>query len=125
MTTLIIIARPDVWAAAQKSGFYSQSTVASTLEEVGFIHSSFPDQTLEIANRRFKDEDNLILLLVDTKKVEAPIKYEGALSGRAGTFPHIYGPLNVDAVYDVVSLSKNEQGEFIAPERFMQLSKEN
>lgn len=115
MKTIVIIAQQSVWPQAQKSGEYTQSTIDSTLEEVGFIHCSFPDQTLEIANRHFSDRNNLVLLLIDEDKVQASIKHEGALSGRAGTFPHIYGPLNIDAVYSVVPLEKDKDGVFMAP----------
>ncbi|HVI69275.1 MAG TPA: DUF952 domain-containing protein [Magnetospirillaceae bacterium] len=116
MKTIVIIARRNVWEQALKVGEYTQSTIDSTLTEVGFIHCSFPDQTIEIANRRFASQDDLQLLFVDVEKVKAPIKYEGALSGRAGTFPHIYGPLNIDAVYATVSLKKDDKGEFITPD---------
>lgn len=115
MKIIIAIARQDTWEQAQRAGEYTQSTLDSTLAEVGFIHCSFPNQTLEIANRRFADRDNLVLLFIDEDKVKAPVKHEGALSGRAGTFPHIYGPLNADAVYAAVPLQKNDKGEFVTP----------
>lgn len=116
MKTIIAITRQDAWEQAQRTGEYTQSTLDSTLAEVGFIHCSFPNQTLEIANRRFADRDNLVLLFIDEDKVKTPVKHEGALSGRVGTFPHIYGPLNVDAVYATASLQKNDKGEFTAPD---------
>jgi uncharacterized protein (DUF952 family) len=115
MVTIVAIARREVWEQALKVGKYTQSTIKTTLSEVGFIHCSFPDQTIDIANRHFADEDDLVLLLIDEGKVKSPVKHEGALSGRAGTFPHIYGQLNTDAVYSVVTLEKNNEGEFIAP----------
>lgn len=115
MKTLVLIATQPVWQEAQTKGQYIQSTIDSTLEEVGFIHATFPDQTTEVLPR-FKDRDHVILLLVDTDKVATPIKYEAARSGRPGTFPHIYGPLNTDAVYKTVPLTKDENGDFIEPE---------
>ena len=119
--TIVIIARQNAWQEALKVGEYVQSTIDSTLAEVGFIHCSFPYQTLEIANRKFSSQDNLLLLLIDVDKVKPSIKNEGALSGRSGVFPHIYGPLNIDAVYTVVPLKKNNKGEFIQPEEVSQL----
>lgn len=115
MKTIIAIARRETWEQAQKSGEYTQSTLDSTLADVGFIHCSFPEQTIKVANRKYSDFNDLQLLFVDEDKVKTPIKYGGVLSGRTGTFPHIYGPLNVDAVYVVVPLQKDEQGEFVAP----------
>jgi len=114
MKTIVLIARKPTWEQAQARGAYAQSTIDSTLDEVGFIHATFPDQTMGVLPR-FKDRDQVVLLLVDIDKLSAPIKYEAARSGRAGTFPHIYGALNTDAVYKTVSLEKDKNGEFIEP----------
>ena len=113
--TIVIIAENDVWQKSLKDGTYAQSTINSTLAEVGFIHCSFPNQTMEILKRRFTDGKNLLLLLIDSEKVHAAIKYEGALSGREGTFPHIYGHLNVEAVKETIQLEKNKENQFITP----------
>ncbi len=115
------IAESTVWQGAQAVGEYVQSTLDTTLAEVGFIHCSFPHQTMEIANRKFSDRENLVLLLIDEDKLTSPIKYEGAPSGRPGTFPHIYGPLNVDAVYAVLPLEKDAEGKFITPSGLKQI----
>lgn len=106
MTTIVLIARQKDWEAAQEAGTYQQSTIESTLEEVGFIHCTTPDQTLEVANRKYTAYNDLILIFIDADKVEAPVKFEGARSGRAGIFPHIYGPLNVNAAYKTTLLKK-------------------
>src|SRR5213078_3936902 len=100
-------------------------TIDSTLADVGFIHCSFPGQAIEIANRKYGDHDNLTLLFIDEDKVKAPIKHERALSGRAGTFPHIYGPLNVDAVHAVVPLQRGEQGAFVTPDELEEAQRMN
>lgn len=113
--TIIIISSKKFWEHAQQVGEYTQSTLTSTLEDVGFIHCSFPNQTMEIANRRYAHATDALLLFVDVAKVKPPIKYEAALSGREGTFPHVYGPLNVDAVYATVPLERDGDGVFIAP----------
>lgn len=123
MKTIVAIARQSVWQKAKETGQYTQSTIKTTLEEVGFIHCSFPNQTIGIANRHFTDEDNLVLLLIDEDKVTSPVKHEGALSGRAGTFPHIYGPLNTDAVYAVAPLAKDVAGLFTEPEALQRAQK--
>lgn len=115
MKTIVIIARRPDWEQARRAGTYTHSTVESTLAEVGFLHCTFPDQTMDTVNRKYRKLDDLMLLLVDTSKVKAPIKYEAALSGRAGTFPHIYGPLNIGAVYATVELTKDDQGRFTSP----------
>ena len=116
MKTIITISRTDYWQAASTSGQYSQSTLTSTLEEIGYIHCTSPSQTMDIV-QRFSDVDDVMLLLIDENKVKNPVRYEPAPSGRPGLFPHIYGSLYTDAVYETIALEKNDSGEFIAPER--------
>lgn len=116
MQTIIIISNQALWDEAQNTGRYTQSTIDSSLEEVGFIHCTNPEQTIMIANRHFTKYDNLILLLIDLDKVTADVKFEESLSGRAGIYPHIYGALNTNAVYKVISLPKGVDGQFTAPE---------
>lgn len=64
---------------------------------------------------RFKDVEGVILLLIDADKVNAPVIFEKAKSGRAGLFPHIYGPLNTDAAYEVVAVKRDQNNDFLTP----------
>jgi uncharacterized protein (DUF952 family) len=121
--TIVVTTTKNYWDKAVRLGTYDQSTIGSTLAEVGFIHCSFPDQVLETANRKFADQAELLFLFINAAKVSSPVKYEPAPSGRPGTFPHIYGPLNIDAVYRVVSVNKNERGQYVAPDELTRLTK--
>ncbi len=123
MKTIIGIALPQDWQEAIPKGQYVKSTIDSTLEEVGFIHCSMPDQSIDIVNRKYLAQDSLLLLFIDVDKVNSKVKFEGALSGRAGVFPHIYGPLNTDAVYETISLEKVD-GRFVSPKELIKLNKE-
>ena len=122
MGTIIAITRKDQWEKAIQKGNYTRSTIHQALEEVGFIHCTSPDQTMEIIPR-FADQKDVILLLIDTDKVIAPLKYESPKSGRAGLFPHIYGPLNIDAVYETVEMKKDKENNFIKPAELTDLIK--
>lgn len=115
MKTIICITTKVLWQKALASEKYTNSTIHSSLEEVGFIHCTSPDQTMEIIPR-FTDEKDVILLFIDNEKVKSPIKFEPTTSGRPGLFPHIYGPLNTSAVYKVVEVQKDTNGDFIAPQ---------
>lgn len=119
--TIIAIAKEDDWQKAKDSGYYTKSTITSELRDVGFLHCSFPNQTIDIANRHFSEYKKLLLLFIDPTKVRANIVYEQALSGRPGSFPHIYGPLNIDAVYDTAVLAQTSTGMFTAPEKLARL----
>jgi len=62
------------------------------------------------ANALFLGRDDLVLLVIDPAKVGPAIKYEGAPGSQQ--FPHIYGPLNLDAVVAVMALPRGRDGTF-------------
>ena len=113
MKTIIITSTPELWAQAQKTGEYIQSTINSTLDEVGFIHATNPDQTIAMLNRHFTDRDDILLLVVDIDKVKPEVKFEAPLSGSGGTYPHIYGAINTDAIVDTQVPTQDSSGKFI------------
>ncbi len=104
------ITKQENWYKAKVKGQYD----FCSLYTEGFIHCSTKDQYLKVANARFKNEDGLVLLAIDESAVTCEIKYEN-LEGGSENFPHIYGPLNVEAVMDVFELKTDETGEFDAP----------
>lgn len=103
------IATRDSWDEAARAGTYR----AETLETEGFIHCSTAEQVAQVANVRFRGREDLLLLWIDESRVRAEIKWEEASDG-TGTFPHIYGPLDIDAVARVSEYREHE-GEFQAP----------
>jgi uncharacterized protein (DUF952 family) len=80
-----------------------------SLSTEGFIHCSTAEQLITTANRFFSEENELVILHVDSNIVTATIKYESADNQ---LFPHIYGKLNMDAVIEVSKIIKNSSGEF-------------
>jgi uncharacterized protein (DUF952 family) len=121
METIIVTTTEEFWQAAQVAGTYERSTIDTALTAVGFIHATSPDQTIDMVNRHFGGRDDIVFLLVDSSKVKAPVKYEAAPSGRPGLFPHIYGPLNIDAVYATVRPEKDQKGIFTTPKELQEL----
>ena len=97
------------WEKGQKEGIY----VAEDFDVDGFIHLSTKEQLLETANLHANREQDLVLLVIDTEKVEAPLKFEPSRGGQL--FPHIYGDLNLDAITDVYDFPPNEDGTFSFP----------
>lgn len=69
---------------------------------------------------RFTEQKDVMLLFIDADKVKTPVKFEAARSGREGLFPHIYGPLNVDAVYATAVVGKDTKGNFVAPKALLE-----
>ena len=86
-----------------------------TLPTEGFIHCSTAAQVIEVANRRFKGQPGLVLLVIETALVRPEIRYEN-LEGGSALFPHIYGPLNRDAIQRIVDLIPDQDGFFAFPE---------
>lgn len=95
MNIIYHITRRQVWEEAQIIGSY----VADTLLTEGFIHCSTHTQVLKTADRFFKNQTGLIILYIDVDKVESEVRYELADNE---LFPHVYGALNVDAVYQII-----------------------
>src|SRR5438132_14063270 len=86
----------ETWEQAQTEGAYW----GDTLDTEGFVHASTRRQVVATANRFYKGKADLVLLCIEAARLESEVRYEPAESGEL--FPHIYGPLNVDAVKQVV-----------------------
>lgn len=95
MNTIYHITRRQVWEEALRTGNYQ----ADSLLTEGFIHCSTPAQVLKTADRFFKNQTGLIILYIDVDKVKSEVRYELADNE---LFPHIYGALNIDAVYQTI-----------------------
>ena len=87
---------------------------AASLQSEGFIHCTGEREwLLRVANRFYRDEPGeWLALLIDEARVSSEVRWEAADGHR---FPHIYGPLNLDAVVDAVTLPRGEAGEFLMP----------
>ncbi len=94
-----IAARAD-WEQALGDGEYTISTRGRTLAQEGFIHCSRPGQVARVADLFYRGVPDLVLLVIETARVRSPIQYD-PVPGEPEPYPHIYGPLNVDAVVHV------------------------
>jgi len=95
-----VVAR-NKWQKALEQGFYE----ADSLTVEGFIHTSQQHQVKGVLERYYKGQTDLLLLHIDENKLTAPLKYELAPSVNE-EFPHIFGPLNIDAVTEVETIYK-------------------
>ena len=111
MSGLIVhIAREAEWHEAKGIGEYAPST----LPRDGFIHLSRPEQAHLPANALYSGQRDLVLLWVDPTRLRAELRYEAPEPG-APQFPHLYGPLNVDAVVSETRLDPWQRGAFTLP----------
>ena len=101
----------DAWIAAQKLGRYEADSLAGQ----GFIHCSQADQILRVANLLFKGQKGLVLLVIDPSKLDSQLRWEPGEDLPAVLFPHVYGPINLDAVVNVLDFEPGSDGMFSLP----------
>ena len=111
MTFIYHIAAAADWARACQDGSYTMSTRGRTLAEEGFIHTSAAGQVALVANAFYQGEPDLLLLVIDAGRVDPEIRYEH-VPGQAEPYPHIYGPLNIDAVVQTRPFHPDPDGQF-------------
>lgn len=98
------------WERAQAIGEYTTSTRGVTLAQQGYLHASTADQVAGVAPF-YRGDEGLVLLVINEDKVIPEIRYE-AVPDRDQPFPHIYGPLNVDAVERVYPFDPADPDRF-------------
>ena len=115
MPTIYHIASASDWHAARAANAaYTVSTRGRSLAEVGFIHASDAAQVAPVANAFYAGDEGLVVLAIDTAHLTSELKYE-PVPGSDAPFPHIYGPLDLDAVTAVLPLSTGPDGTFRFP----------
>jgi uncharacterized protein (DUF952 family) len=104
------ITTKEEWDNSQVSGVYKPINYALD----GFIHCSFGEQVMHVADRFYADATNLILLRIESALVGSKVVEEN-LEGGTEMFPHIYGPLPIEAVNGYAPLTKDSSGHFLFP----------
>lgn len=108
---ILHIAAREEWEAALQLGEFR----ADSMLTEGFIHCSTPAQVLIPANERYLGRADMVLLVIDPARLAAELVYEDCYeTGQA--FPHLYGPLNLDAVQQVIPFPPGPDGRFSLPD---------
>ena len=111
MTTIYKICSAELWREAQRAGRF----VGAPLDERdGFIHFSTAAQVAETAAKHFAGAAGQVLVAVDAVALDGALKWEPSRGG--DLFPHLYGPLPLDAVLWAVPLTLGPDGRHIFPE---------
>jgi uncharacterized protein (DUF952 family) len=104
-----------------------QSYQAESLTREGFIHFSRLDQVLQVANAFYAGQRGLLLLEVDVSCLTSELRWEAPIHPSAAPaetlsdeslFPHLYGPLNPEAVLTAHPFEPGPDGRFSLP-RFL------
>lgn len=110
MSRIYHITSGDAWRRARAAGLYAADSLAAE----GFIHLSTREQLLWVAGRFYRGTAGLVLLEVDPARLTAELRYEESEPGQR--FPHLYGPLNLDAVTAAHPFPPEPDGSFRMPE---------
>jgi uncharacterized protein (DUF952 family) len=104
------IATTRDWRRAQNEREYTHASLATE----GFIHLSTAAQIESVANTFFVGVTDLLLLKLDSERLHHELRFDNAVApdGSTQPFPHLYGPLNMDAIVQVLRLDRDEDGQF-------------
>lgn len=108
----------SAWNEARDRGEYR----VESLDLEGFIHCSTEEQVAPVAHKYYAGQRDLLLLVIEPALLESDLKWEPPSGGapppgvREGDlFPHIYGPINRDAVVNVRDLEASPDGKYSFP----------
>ncbi|KUI40665.1 glutathione S-transferase [Mycobacterium sp. GA-1199] len=109
-TVLVHLCSKDDWKSAQARGEHRPASLIAS----GFVHLSTPEQVHLPANRLYAGRTDLVLLHIDAARLSSPVRWEPGLPADpvGMEFPHLYGPLPVEAVIRVTSYRPGSEGRF-------------
>jgi glutathione S-transferase len=109
MRRIYHLVTPSDWESAG-TGPYRAASLATE----GFIHCSNRDQVARVANLFYADAAELLVLAVEVNRLTSPARDEDAGTGER--FPHVYGPLDRDAIVAVERLQRGPDRHWILPD---------
>jgi uncharacterized protein (DUF952 family) len=108
----------SAWVEARERGDYR----ADSLESEGFIHCSTEQQVVPVAQKFYSGQGDLLLLVIEPSLLSADLKWEPPSGGapppgvpEGDLFPHVYGPINLDAIVRVFDLQASPDGKHSFP----------
>jgi uncharacterized protein (DUF952 family) len=107
--TYHLVPRPYFESQDPSADYYPEA-----LEREGFIHTTNgADELILTANRHCRSDPRPYLVLeIDLARVVAPVRYDDSRR----IYPHIYGPLNRDAIVDIRAIRRQADGTFLEVE---------
>jgi uncharacterized protein (DUF952 family) len=96
---LFCVAESTAWEDARAAGVYAPAS----LKDEGFVHLSTAAQVHATIRRHYAGRVGLVLLSIEPELLTAELRWEEGEPGEQ--FPHLYGPIPLDAVTDVRDLT--------------------
>ncbi len=108
MTLIFKIVGVEEWRAAEAAGVFAGAAVDRA---DGYIHFSTAAQAPETAAKWFEGRADLLLAAVDAEALGPALRWEPSRGG--ALFPHLYGPLALDAVVWTRPLPLGREGRHL------------
>lgn len=103
----LLMTRSEIETASQQGTW-----VSATFPAEGFIHASPYDQLGRVANKHYRQKVDVCVVCVRVDRLQSELRWEPA----AGSlYPHIYGPLNWNAVDGILPTSRDADGTIVIP----------
>ncbi len=93
------------WKPSIESGMFSPPA----LKEEGAIRCVTDGMLETYANEQYIGDEEILLIVIDPLRVQAPLKEEKADGGK---YPLICGSISIDSVIDKIPLSKGKDGRY-------------
>ena len=104
------IARRSEWDEVARTGRFTGS---ADDKRDGYIHLSSAAQVRTTYDRYFSNENNLLLVVLETSRLGSALKWEKSRGG--ADFPHLYADLPVEWVHSVIAIRRGSDGRPIFP----------
>ena len=105
-TTLYHLLTAKHLSLIRRCDVYSPESLANE----GFIHLAYAEQLGAIIKKYHSGAEDTYLLYIDSTKLQAEVIVESG-SGN-NLYPHLYGPLNTEAVYQIYKLTVDARGTY-------------
>jgi uncharacterized protein (DUF952 family) len=107
---LVHLCSVEDWRQARSDGEHRPDSLSAQ----GYVHLSAPEQVDLPANRLYSGRTDLVLLHIDPAKLADPVRWEPGVptDPESMLFPHLYGPLPVNAVMNATAYLPDGQGRF-------------
>lgn len=91
------------------------------LENNSFIHCSSIEYFWRVSPHFDNEKEKLVLLVIDTDNLDVSVKWED-LEKYGREYPHIYGLIKKEAIKNVLSYLKREDGTWIKNEELKHIA---
>ncbi len=109
---ILHMAPADRWAAWPANTPYTPEEYAND----GFLHCTEGEALMtRVANALYREKPgDFVLLVIAVERLTAPVRWERPVGADlAPLFPHVYGPIDPEAIIEVRCIERDADGAFL------------